>query len=158
VLWRVTRPLERTTGHDHSLLTHDFQGEEGTVKAKPYPGPDFGQNYHVLRRPDPDHSMTPRMCVDLPVEDRRGVDHFPPHRRYRLKPHGPADRALPMSNFQLPRRLVKGHNDIFNPRVSSLLLAMMQISGTVGSLAPDWERSFEPYETNEASSSPVRTA
>jgi hypothetical protein len=49
--WRVTQPWNRTTGHDHSLLTHDFRGEEGTVEAKPYPGaPDFGQNFHVVLR------------------------------------------------------------------------------------------------------------
>jgi pimeloyl-ACP methyl ester carboxylesterase len=144
--WRATQPWNRTTGHDHSLLTHDFRGEEGIVEAKPFPGgPDFGQNFHVLRPPDPDHSKTPRMRVDLPVRDRLGHDDRPPHRRYRLDPRGPVDQARRIWNFQLPPELVKDHNDIFNSRASSLLLALMQISGTVGSLAPDWERSFEPY-------------
>lgn len=144
--WRVTHPWNRTTGHDQSLLTHDFRGEEGTLEAKPYPGaPDFGQNFHVLRPPDPDHSKTPRMRVDLPVRDRTGRNDRPPHRRYRLDPRGPVDQARRIWNFQLPPELVKDHNDIFNSRASSLLLALMQISGTVGSLAPDWERSFEPY-------------
>jgi hypothetical protein len=45
----------------------------------------------------------------------------------------------------LPSELVKDHNDIFNSRASSLLLALMQISGAVGSLAPNWESSFESY-------------
>ena len=144
--WRVTQPWNRTTGHDHSLLTHDFRGEEGTVEAKPYPGAsDFGQNFHVLRPPDPDHSKTPRIRVDLPVRDRTGRNDRPPHRRYRLDPRGPVDQARRIWNFQLPPELVKDHNDIFNSRASSLLLALMQISGTVESLAPDWEHSFEPY-------------
>jgi pimeloyl-ACP methyl ester carboxylesterase len=145
VAWRAARPWRRTTGHDHALLTHDFRGEEGTVEAKPCPGPDFGQNFHVLRPPDPDHSQTPRMRVDLPVRDRTGINDRPPHRRYRLDPRGSVDQACRIWNFQLPPELVKDHNDIFNSRASSLLLALMQISGTVGSLAPDWESSFESY-------------
>ena len=146
VAWRATQPWNRTTGHDHSLLTHDFRVEEETVEAKPYPlAPDYGQNFHVLRPPDPDHSKTPRMRVDLPARDRTGPNDRPPHRRYRLDPRGPVDEACRIWNFQLPPEPVKDHNDIFNSRASSLLLALMQISGTVGSLAPDWEHSFEPY-------------
>jgi pimeloyl-ACP methyl ester carboxylesterase len=146
VAWRVTHPLRRTTGHDRSLLTHDFLAEVGTVEARPFPGaPDFGQNFHVLRPPDPAKSNTPRMRVDLPVRDRTGINDRPPHRRYRLEPKGQVDQPRRIWNFQLPPELVKDHNDIFNSRASSLLLALMQISGTVGSLAPDWERSFEPY-------------
>ena len=146
VAWRVTRPWRRTIGHDRALLTHVFVAEAGTVEARPYPGaPDFGQNFHVLRPPDPPHSQTPRMRVDLPVRDRTGLNDRPPHRRYRLEPKGSVNEPRRIWNFQLPPELVEDHNDIFNSRASSLLLALMQISGTVGSLAPDWERSFEQY-------------
>lgn len=145
LLWRMANRWRRTTGHDQALITHDFQGEEKTIEVVQKVGPDFGQSFHVLRMPDPVHSKTPRMQVDLPVRDRTGTDDHPPHRPYRLVPRKPEHEELRIWNFQLPPELVKDHGDIFNPRASSLLLALMQISGTVGSLAHDWESSFEPY-------------
>jgi len=144
--WRLTRPFGKTTGHDKDLLTHDFVGEMGTVECKMRDDvPDFGQNFHVLRPPDPPRSETPRMTVDLPVRDRMDMNDRPPHRRYRLDPKRSVDEPRPVWNFQLPPEIVKDHNDIFNSRSSSLILALMQISGTVGSLARDWESSFEKY-------------
>ncbi len=146
IAWRLMRPFRKTTGHDKDLLTHDFVGEMGTVECKTRNGvPDFGQNFHVLRLPDPPHSKTPRMRIDLPVRDRKDVNDKPPHRRYRLDPKRSVEEDRRVWNFQLPPEIVKDHNDIFNSRSSSLILALMQISGTVGSLAPDWESSFEKY-------------
>jgi hypothetical protein len=46
--------------------------------------------------------------------------------------------------FQVPPEVIKDHNDIFNSKARSLILALIQISGAVASLAEDWAHSFEP--------------
>ncbi len=46
--------------------------------------------------------------------------------------------------FQVPPEVIKDHNDIFNTKARSLILALIQISGAVASLAEDWGASFEP--------------
>jgi hypothetical protein len=42
----------------------------------------------------------------------------------------------------VPRTVMHGHNDIFNSRATSLILAIIQISGAVISLAKRWD-SYE---------------
>ena len=39
--------------------------------------------------------------------------------------------------------IVADHNDIFNSRATSLVIASLQMSGSIASLAQDWKDSFE---------------
>jgi hypothetical protein len=48
--------------------------------------------------------------------------------------------------FQIPESIVKNHNDIFNPQSRLLIMALMQVSGSVMSLAIDWRDTFEAEE------------
>lgn len=141
--WRIANPRRRTVGHDASLFTHQVTSE-GRRDCKPLdPERDFGQNFHCLRAPRPAGVPTPAFSVDLPEEERRGKAHYPDHVRYTLRPMGSMSDPELVWVFQVPPELVEGHNDIFNSKSTSLILALAQISGAVMSLAPDWESSFE---------------
>ena len=63
--------------------------------------------------------------------------------RYVLVPRGDMQRARSTWVFQLPPQIVSDHNDIYNPRATSLLIALIQLSGAIMSLAPDWPGTFE---------------
>ena len=64
--------------------------------------------------------------------------------RCTIRPLGDANERRLMWVFQVPREVIKDHNDIFNSTARSLILALIQISGAVASLAVDWGDSFEP--------------
>jgi len=146
-VWRVAnahRFWTKTDGHDASLLTHVFETDGATVSCQPRGQVDFGQNWHCLRAPEPAVAATPRFAIDLPVRERDGVDDLlVPHARYRLTPLGDVGVPHLLWVFQVPPEIVESHNDIFNSRSSSLILALIQISGAVMSLAEDWRQSFE---------------
>jgi hypothetical protein len=144
------RLMMRTDGHDRSLFTHTFRlyAENSRCDLR-LDHPDFGQNWHCLRSPTPEGAPTPFIAVDLPGRERAGVsDKSVPFSRYRLEP-----RDLTHANttwvFQLPDDLVDGHNDIFNPKASSLILSLIQMSGAIMSLAKDWNDTFEPETSGE---------
>jgi hypothetical protein len=150
--WYTTWPwaagmfdLTRTTdGHDASLFTHSFKVVQplvATCRAKP--GPDFGQNWHCLRMPEPPDSATPRIGIDLPTRERVNRELDVPHARYSLEPIGNTNSAHLAWVFQTPPALIADHNDIFNSRAMSLILAFLQMSGGVASLARDWEDTFD---------------
>jgi hypothetical protein len=46
--------------------------------------------------------------------------------------------------FQVPPEISKEHNEIFNYRARLLILALLQVSGSILSLAEKWPDSFEP--------------
>jgi hypothetical protein len=149
VIWRLAQLKSgfsrRTDGNDSALFTHNFAL---TARRSPCPKQqdvrDFGQNWHCLRRPCPAVAATPAIPVDLPVRERKGVrDDDVPHARYTITPRGDTGRPELMWVFQVPRGVIKNHNDIFNSRARSLILALIQISGAVASLAEDWSQSFE---------------
>jgi hypothetical protein len=149
-MWRAAQgifaPWRKTDGHDTSLFTHDFvQTQAQSVCNKRPNVPDFGQNWHCLRIPTPAVGIRPAIPVDLPTRDRHGVEEQEvPHARYTLTPRGDANERRLLWVFQVPPAVIKDHNDIFNSKARSLILALIQVSGAVASLAEDWGDSFEP--------------
>lgn len=149
-MWRLAQglfaPWRKTDGHDDSLFTHDFVLTAADAVCRKQPDVrDFGQNWHCLRRPVPLIGITPAIAVDLPVRERTGVnDEAVAHARYTITPRGDPDAPHLMWVFQVPADVIKDHNDIFNSKARSLILALIQISGAVASLAEDWASSFEP--------------
>ncbi len=156
VIWRLVRPSRVTVGHDRTLVTHEVSFDANTIRVPRRRGKeegalqeDFGQNFHVLRRPDPPSgSCTPTMVVDLPDRLRKNMADWPDHRRCRLSPSGQPGKAELVWSFRVPKSVVKNHNDIFNYQSASLILALMQIGGVVGSLAGEWAESFESQDPN----------
>jgi hypothetical protein len=145
ILWRAANlpwPGHTTDGHDATLFTHEFQ-RGPVVTCNPRGFVDFGQSWHCLRAPEPPNVKTPSIAVDLPARDRRGTEDHPFFSRYILLPLGDVRNAHTTWVFQLPPEIVPNHNDIFNSRASSLILALIQASGAVLSLAEDLNRTFE---------------
>jgi len=144
--WRFLQGIHwsrRTDGHDRTLLTHSLRRTAASPGCLPHGQLDHGQNWHCLRPPEPAHSPSPDFGIDLPERERLGVaDIDVPHSRYTLAclDH---DRGPHLSwIFPVPRTVMHGHNDIFNSRATSLILAIIQISGAVISLAKRWD-SYE---------------
>ena len=83
--------------------------------------------------------------MDLPTEERESEKQKEvPHARYTIRPCVDANERRLMWVFRVPREVIKDHNDIFNSTARSLILALIQISGAVASLAANWGDSFEP--------------
>jgi hypothetical protein len=147
VIWRLAQgvfaPWRKTDGHDGSLITHDFiQTARDAICAQQL-NRDFGQNWHCLRRPNPLSGGSPAIPVDLPVRERNGVnDETVPHARYTITPRADTNQPRLIWVFQVPQEVIKNHNDIFNSKARSLILALIQISGAVASLAEDWGAQF----------------
>ena len=142
--WPRAKRGRFTVGHDATLFTHRLVIENDEVTCDPRQHHiDRGQNFHCLRTPEPSIAATPAIAVDLPIRERKGIQDWPPHRRYRLVPLGSMNEAEIIWNFQVPPQLVKDHNDIFNSRSGSMILALIQISGAVASLAEDWDDTWE---------------
>jgi hypothetical protein len=145
ILWRAANLpwLGRTTdGHDATLFTHEF-GRGPVVTCNPRGYVDFGQSWHCLRAPEPPNVATPSIAVDLPARERRGTEDQQFFSRYILRPLDDVHDAHTTWVFQLPPEIVPNHNDIFNSRASSLILALIQASGAVMSLAEDLNQTFE---------------
>ena len=146
IIWRIAhfpRLWRRTDGHDSSLFTHTFEVAETKVSCEPKNFLDFGQNWHCLRAPIPAHKPTPIISIDLPTRERNGVADRPDHTRYQLTPLVDIEQAHLAWIFQVPPEIVSNHNDIFNSRSSTLMMALIQISGAVMSLAEDLRQNFE---------------
>jgi hypothetical protein len=145
VIWRLAfNFFRRTGGHDRTLFTHTFNALESNVMCSPKIGKlEFGQNWSCLRLPHPPDAPSPAIPIDLPELDR-SEEGGPSHIRYQLSPLAGRDRKNLAWIFQLPPRISAEHNDIFNTRSSLLMLALMQISGAVMSLAEEWKDNFEP--------------
>jgi len=143
--WPKAKRGRTTDGHDSSLLTHTFALDNPVVTCNRAEAVDLGQNWHCLRRPQPPVAATPTIPIDLPVRERNGLeDQAVPHARYTITPKGSIDEPHLMWLFQVPPEVIKNHNDIFNYRARSLVLALIQASGAVASIAENWEKSFEP--------------
>jgi hypothetical protein len=163
VAWRLGNlPWRKTDGHDASLYSHVLENtdEEAVCKAVALDriAQSFGQPWHCLRPPVPAKADYPTFSIDLPkaIPLRENEFERPQHRRYVLKPlarkngslHAPANGAIqddphPFWIFRMPPDISASHNDIFNFRSSLLILALIQISGAVMSLANKWEEVFE---------------
>ena len=105
---------------------------------------DFGQAWHGLRKPQPPGVPTPTFLVDLPTGERHGPPESLTHDRYKLDPLRENTKSPRLAwIFQLPGELSENHNDIFNFRMRLLVMALVQISGAVMSLAEDVQGNFE---------------
>lgn len=147
--WRLAQHVyalsRRTDGHDKALLTHDFVHGSANSPCPKWDAKDFGQNWHCLRKPTPPGAATPSISIDLPARSRAGLsDTDVPHTRYTITPRPHVRGPAPVWVFQVSPDVIKNHNDIFDYKASSLMLALIQISGAVASLAANWARSFEP--------------
>ncbi len=136
-LWR------KTDGHDRALFTHTFGVTQKKVSCNPKGHPDFGQNWHCLHAPTPAHKPTPTIPIDLPTRERQGVSDKPDHDRYQLRQLVDQEDSYPTWIFQVPPDIISNHNDIFNSRSGTLIMALIQISGAIMSLAQDFESTFE---------------
>ena len=151
-IWPMAKPGRRTVGHDATLFTHSVSFSTEGVCCDPRDNPknnDWGQNFHCLRPPEPPVALTPKMIVDLPLRDREGERDWPEHGRFSLNPIGSFDKSEIFWNFQVPPELISNHNDIFNSRSASMILALIQMSGAVASLAENWQDSFEIIECRD---------
>jgi hypothetical protein len=139
------RNLDRKTdGNDDSRFTLVFLLEGQDVPCTPAWRARLGQNWHCLRKPHPSNVPTPVIPIDLPVRERNGVaDLAVPHVRYAIAPNDSVENAHLMWIFQVPSEVIEDHSDVFNSRAPSLVLALIQISGALASIADRWENSFE---------------
>ena len=134
----------KTDGHDHSLATHTFRRLQRKVPCEAKNKIiDFGQFWHCLRLPCPLSSATPTFYIDLPSGKAGEEADRRDHDRYELKPKDEGDREHLMWLFQVPPEVIEDHNDIFNSTSSLLIMALLQISGSVMSLAQGWKENFE---------------
>jgi hypothetical protein len=142
-IWRLARPGRSTDGHDTSLHTHTFSVIARDVSRPPRGNVSFGQAWHGILEPAPSQAppgVPPVFEIDLPAADFR--HDAPSHDRYRLAPRPGVSRSGGWV-FHVPDDLVADHNDIFNQRAGSLVLALLQLSGAVASLAADFDDTFE---------------
>ena len=146
IVWRIANildPTHKTDGHDASLFTHEFKLDTPNVASQRKGFLDYGQDWHSLRAPVPAQVATPAFFIDLPKWKRNGLADEPEHERYKLAPLAGSDSAHLAWVFQVPPTISKDHNDIFNFRARLLIMALIQISGAVMSLAEDFEQNFE---------------
>jgi hypothetical protein len=140
ILWRVAMLGDRTDGHNPALFTHTFI-PVGPTKCQARGTIDFGQPWHCVHRPEPAIIESPTFLVDLP-KDRRVKDQPLDHIRYKLAAMIPTQANLAWI-FRMPNEISENHNDIFNFKIASLVLASVQISGAVASVANEWIETFE---------------
>ncbi|MCC7212728.1 MAG: hypothetical protein IT451_12930 [Candidatus Brocadia sp.] len=130
--WKYARPFHKTDGHNPDLFTHTFTQLHSAI-CKARGSIDFGQCWHCVRRPVPAVTESPNFFIDLPIGERRENGTLK-HMRYELHSETPHKDELAWI-FQIPGELCRDHNDIFNPQMGSLVLALIQISGAVMSIA-----------------------
>jgi len=104
---------------------------------------DFNQSWHCLRGPAIQNGTLRSVVLDLPQTTNL---RSPCHVRYRLEPVRQNPDTPPHWVFQIPESIVKDHNDIFNAQSRQLIMGLMQVSGSVMSLASDWLDTFEADE------------
>ena len=146
IVWRIANlldPTHKTDGHDASLFTHEFNLDTPNVASQPRGFLDYGQDWHSLRMPVPAQAAMPAFFIDLPKWKRKDLADQPEHERYKLAPLLGFDTPHLAWVFQVPRIISEGHNDIFNFRARLLVMALIQVSGAVMSLAEDFEQNFE---------------
>jgi len=146
VVWRganLLHPGRTTDGHDGALFTHRLVREREGIACQGLAAPDFGQNWHCLRLPEPPNVPTPNFALDLPTRERASKSDIPPFARYRLLPMQDIHKPQLTWVFQVPPDVMSDHNDIFNSRAFSLTVALIQVSGAIMSLAQDWRTTFE---------------
>jgi hypothetical protein len=130
-------------GHDARVLSHEVRAEPGLVRCLPKSNDhiaiDFEQAWHCPRIPLITDGVLRGAVVDLPqVDSARAICHV----RFRVRPFGQQVQSAYWI-VSVPPTVVDAHNDIFNVRVNSLMMTFAQISGSVMSIARDWQDTFE---------------
>lgn len=139
--WLVAMLGRRTDGNNPTLFTHTFT-QEGPATCLAQGTKDFDQAWHCVHRPTPAKIESPMFFVDLPKTERKKGEPLE-HIRYKLASKTPTQANLAWI-FRMPREISKHHRDIFNFKMASLVLASIQLSGAVASLANKWIKTFEP--------------
>jgi len=95
--------------------------------------------------PAPPKGVTPTILIDLPTRERKDQDDRDvPHDQYELVPQRGESTTCLQWIFRVPEEVIPDHNEVFIPKARSLMLALIQISGAVASLARDWDDTFVP--------------
>jgi hypothetical protein len=140
-------PGRATAGHTPKLLTHRVIRDTIGARCSPRPlhhlANDYQQSWHCLRSPTIADDAVTEIAVDLPQSNDPGSDC---HVRYRLMRIPTNPSTSPYWIFQIPSTLVANHNDIFNGTSNLFVMALMQLSGSIMSLAQRWPDVFEPAE------------
>jgi hypothetical protein len=148
VWWPRAQWPRVTDGHDPTLATHFFRPQTpplGSPCAGIQGAPDFGQSWHCIHEPRPPRAATPSILIDLPRRERTDRnDRNVPHDQYELVPQRGDSTACLQWIFQVPKEVIAEHNEIFQPQPRALILALIQVSGAVASLAEDWDDTFVP--------------
>ena len=131
-----------------STFNHDFRKQRpplGSPCVAIPDAPDFGQSWHCIHVPAPPKGVTPTILIDLPTRERKDQDDRDvPHDQYELVPQRGESTTCLQWIFRVPAEVIPDHNEIFIPKARSLMLALIQISGAVASLARDWDDTFVP--------------
>lgn len=142
-LFRLGKFGSKTDGNTKRVFTHRLAKHKEGVVCKRWAGPSFGQSWHCLRPPQNNEG---KLSFDIDLPSRKsaltnGGSNGPGecHVRYRLT----QDKNSPFWIFQVPKDIVDGHNDIFNERASLLVMALIQVSGALMSLAIDYNQTFD---------------
>jgi hypothetical protein len=87
-----------------------------------------------------------RFRIDLPIDESLDeTSGAPQHARCLLTPVGSTGAApSPLWMVEVPPEVIPSHSEIFTVRARLFILALMQISGSVVSLARELEEAFEP--------------
>jgi hypothetical protein len=137
----------RTAANTPELRSHRLvramDGAVCTPKPSGHLVVDFNQSWHCLRRPAIQNGTLTDVALDLPQTTNL---RSPCHVRYRLESMRQNRDMRPHWVFQIPESIVKDHNDIFNAQSRLLIMGLMQVSGSVMSLASDWPDTFEAEE------------
>jgi hypothetical protein len=148
VWWPRARWGRLTDGHDPTLTTHTFRQQTPPLGSPclGIQGPrDFGQNWHCIHVPHPPRAATPAILIDVPARERRDLtDRIVQHDQYALASQRGESTACLQWIFHVPQEVIPDHNTIFTSKARSLILALIQISGAVASLARDWDDTFVP--------------
>lgn len=141
-IWRAGHFFQKpsTDGHDPKIATHSFVKTPISTDCPAFGPIDFGLPWHCIHK-DLAQVPTPRFRIDLPDHDRSTDDKLT-HTAYDLIPMD-QDKASPFWLFQTPSEIVADHNDIFNYRAASFVLALIQVSAVLASAGSrGWTHNF----------------
>ena len=145
-LFRFGKFGRKTDGNDRALTTHRLKRQPEGALCSPKQSHlmvDFNQAWHCLRHPAFENQKLTSIAIDLPQErDPRNSCHV----RYVLSPKKAQNREGSFWLFKVPGDIINSHNDVFNARSNLLMMALIQASGALMSLARDLEDTFETEE------------
>lgn len=137
----LNRDTSTSAGFSKAMHTHTFKATD-TTNVEPAGEQSFGQAWHGIEFDQTSkHLPSPTVTISLPLASTPDTDSGDTHMKYELRARQP-NVSAPMWIFQVPTEVVGKHKDIFNPRATSLFLALAQTAGAVASLNFKWSALF----------------